>query len=225
MLDDDIINELGRNTIYNLSPLPYLLYITYRRKFLKKFFGVSENDFCDTNMKLNLTYLDEDCSEIMMEDYAEMEFSNQDILYMLADRCNMKLFISESYNYPEDDTLMELRKKIQDIFPTLSETVINENFVGCLSDIDYAQGIILNDCDYELKRQIFLSKHSQSEVNCYEEYFEYPFNGFWDCKRLIIDGEEFIFVILGTCGSCMTGFCDLDLNFVQKKIEFQQELE
>lgn len=116
MLDDDIINELGRNTIYNLSPLPYLLYITYRRKFLKKFFGVSENDFCDTNMKLNLTYLDEDCSEIMMEDYAEMEFSNQDILYMLADRCNMKLFISESYNYPEDDTLMELKKKFKIFF-------------------------------------------------------------------------------------------------------------
>lgn len=92
------------------------MYITYRRKFLKKFFGVSENDFCDTNMKLNLTYLDEDCSEIMMEDYAEMEFSNQDILYMLADRCNMKLFISESYNYPEDDTLMELRKKFKIFF-------------------------------------------------------------------------------------------------------------
>lgn len=53
------------------------------------------------------------------------------------------------------DELSKERKEILNSFPTLDEETVNENFVNNLSFIDYAWGVILNDCEYDLKRELF----------------------------------------------------------------------
>lgn len=226
MLDEDITYELGCSTLYELPPLGYLLYNLYRKKFIEKFQLGVEAEVCKKYSPLNLYYLEEEnFSDIVLEDYANGEYSNLEVLSSMADRCGINVYISDYYNYPEENDLSKERKEILEAFPALDEETVNENFINNLTVIDYAWGVILNDCDYDLKRELFLSSHSQSELQCYEEYFKYPFNRFYMIERKIINGEEFVFVILGTSGSSSSDFNDLNLNYIQKKIEFQQELE
>lgn len=226
MLDEDVIYKLGCSSVYELPPLGYLLYNLYRKKFAEKFQLASEEGICKKYSPINLGYLDqENFFDIVMGYSADAEYSNLEVLTSMVDRCGMKVYISDCYNYPEESDLSKERKEILDTFPTLDKETVNENFINNLSVIDYAWGVILNDCDYDLKRELFLSNHSQSDLQCYEEYFKYPFYKFYMNERKIINGEEFVFVVLGTCGSSNSDFNDLNLNYIQKKIEFQQELE
>jgi len=226
MLDEDIIYKLGCSSINDLPPLGYLLFNLYRKKFIENYQLNTYEEALKKYSPLNLYYLDqENFSDTALENYAEVEYSNLEVLTSMADRCGMNIYMSDYYNYPKKDELSKERKEILNSFPTLDEETVNENFINNLSFIDYAWGVILNDCEYDLKRELFLSNHSQLELQCYEDYFEFPFNKFWLNERKIINGEEFVFIVLGTCGSGNADLNDLNLNYVQKKIEFQQELE
>lgn len=226
MLDEDVIYKLGCLSVDELPPLGYLLYNLYRKKFAEKFQLASEEESCKKYSPINLVYLDqENFSDIVMEYSTDVEYSNLEVLISMVDRCGMNVYMSDYYNSPEENDLFEERKEILDAFPTLDKETVNENFINNLSVIDYAWGVILNDCDYDLKRELFLSNHSQSDLLCYEEYFKYPFIKFYSTERKIINGEEFVFIVLGDSESEHCDFNDLNLNYVQKKIEFQQELE
>ena len=221
MLDEDIIYKLGCSSINDLPPLGYLLFNLYRKKFIENYQLNTYEEAFKKYSPLNLYYLDqENFSDTALENYAEVEYSNLEVLTSMADRCGMNIYMSDYYNYPKKDELSKERKEILNSFPTLDEETVNENFINNLSFIDYAWGVILNDCEYDLKRELFLSNHSQLELQCYD-----PFNKFWLSERKIINGEEFVFIVLGMCGSDNADLNDLNLNYVQKKIEFQQELE
>lgn len=226
MLDDDIIGVLGSDTFYNVPVMGQLLYNIYIKKLVEKYHLLVNEDFLDFASSSKLLFLNgSNDVELPLDIFSEYEYLCMELLTSLEQRCNLKIYFSDYFDCLEENELEETKKEILNTFPTLTENIVNENFVGHLSDIDYTCGIIINDCDYELKKELFLSNHTQSEFDEYEEYFEYPFNAFWYGKRILINGEEFIFVTLGTCGSSSVGYNDLNMNFVQSKIEFQQALE
>ena len=156
MLDEDVIYKLGCLSVDELPPLGYLLYNLYRKKFAEKFQLASEEESCKKYSPINLVYLDqENFSDIVMEYSTDVEYSNLEVLISMVDRCGMNVYMSDYYNSPEENDLFEERKEILDAFPTLDKETVNENFINNLSVIDYAWGVILNDCDYDLKRELF----------------------------------------------------------------------
>lgn len=131
MLDEDIIYKLGCSSINDLPPLGYLLFNLYRKKFIENYQLNTYEEAFKKYPPLNLYYLDqENFSDTALENYAEVEYSNLEVLTSMADRCGMNIYMSDYYNYPKKDELSKERKEILNSFPTLDEETVNENFIN-----------------------------------------------------------------------------------------------
>lgn len=126
-----------------------------------------------------------------------------------------------------DDTF-DLKTMIIQNYPKLTEYSevmdkilgLKEHFEYC----EYAEIFVYIDPDYTFKKECFLMKHSQMELERLEDYFNRPhfIELFESINGITKDGDEYHINLLGSDGSSYSGLDSFNPNFVDAKMKFKR---